>query len=581
MVAALAALCTNACQTSQTQGIGAGTEIENKNTIIGVSTNRDPTELPNSALGGYLAGRHARNLFDAWAASVFFDRALQADRDNPRLVARTLSAMVGDHQMTQAVSLANRLISMRGSDPIALLVVSAELVRTGEFGKSREHLSSLPKTGFYPYLKSLLVAWTHAGEGDGTAALEKLRFLTASSNFSVTHDYHASLIADSLGIVEAADQTYSSAVNNVRGPSLRSVLAAGSFYERHGRDDDARNLYESFPTGGPETAAIDSALIRLRSGAKATPTVSNAKEGYAEALYELGRSFFRDRAYEPALMYTQLALHVRPKLDVAKILLADIYSATEHYAEAVETFREVAPGSPFLWSARIRLASALNQVGRLDEASKELRKLAAERLERADPLMALADFLRAEERYEDAASVYDEAIERIGEVEPHHWTMFYARGMSLERMGEWSRAESDLLYALELQPDQPLVLNYLGYSWVEIGIKLPEARSMIEKAVAQRPNDGYIVDSLGWVLYQLEEFGAALVHLERAVELRPNDPVITDHYGDVLWRIGRHSEARFQWRRALSFEPDSDLLESIQKKLKRETPDKLRASGES
>ena len=136
-------------------------------------------------------------------------------------------------------------------------------------------------------------------------------------------------------------------------------------------------------------------------------------------------------------------------------------------------------------------------------------------------------------------------------------------------------------HALELQPDQPLVLNYLGYSWVEIGTRLPEARSMIEKAVAQRPNDGYIVASLGWVLYQLEDFRAALIHLERAVELRPNDPVITDHYGDVLWRIGRHSEARFQWRRALSFDPDDNLLESVEKKLERETPGKLRASGKS
>ena len=581
MVAALAVLCTNACQTSQTQESRVGATIENKENTVAFAAKQDPAELPNSALGGYLAGRQARNLFDAWAASVFFDRALQADRNNPKLLARTLSAMVGDRQMTQGLSLANRLISMQTSNPTALLVTSAELVRTGDFGEARQHLSSLPTTGFYPYLKSLLVAWTHAGEGDGITALEKLRFLTASSNFSVIHDYHASLIADCLGLVDLADQTYGSTVSNVRGPSLRSVLAAGSFYERHGRVNDARKLYETFPSAGPETAALDSALTRLRSGTKAAPTVSNAKEGFAEALYELGSSFFRDRAYEPALMYTQLALHVRPKLDIAKILLADIYSATEHYAEAVSTFREVAPESPFLWSARIRLANALNRVGKLDEASKELRELAAERLERADPLMALADFLRAEERYKDAVSVYDEAIERIGAIEPHHWTMFYARGMSLERIGQWSRAESDLLHALELQPDQPLVLNYLGYSWVEIGIRLPEARSMIEKAVAQRPNDGYIVDSLGWVLYQLEEFGDALVHLERAVELRPNDPVITDHYGDVLWRMGRHSEARFQWRRALSFNPDSKLLESIEKKLERETPDKLQASGDS
>jgi Flp pilus assembly protein TadD len=207
--------------------------------------------------------------------------------------------------------------------------------------------------------------------------------------------------------------------------------------------------------------------------------------------------------------------------------------------------------------------------------------LAAERLERADPLMTLADLLRAEERYQDAVSVYDEAIARIATIEQHHWTVFYARGMSLERSGQWPRAESDLLRALELQPDQPLVLNYLGYSWVDMGVRLAEARSMIERAVAQRPNDGYIVDSLGWVLYQLEDFEAALVHLERAVELRPNDPVITDHYGDALWRIGRHSEARFQWRRALSLDPDANLAESVEEKLERDKPDELRTTDKS
>ena len=153
--------------------------------------------------------------------------------------------------------------------------------------------------------------------------------------------------------------------------------------------------------------------------------------------------------------------------------------------------------------------------------------------------------------------------------------------MSLERIGQWPRAESDLLRALELQPDQPLVLNYLGYSWVDMGMRLSEARSMIERAVAQRPNDGYIVDSLGWVLYQLEDFEAALVHLERAVELRPNDPVITDHYADALWQTGRHSEARFQWRRALSLDPDPNLAESVEKKLQRDLPDKLRATNKS
>ena len=147
--------------------------------------------------------------------------------------------------------------------------------------------------------------------------------------------------------------------------------------------------------------------------------------------------------------------------------------------------------------------------------------------------------------------------------------------MSLERNGDWDQAELDFLQALRLQPDQPLVLNYLGYSWVEQGTKLAEAKSMIQRAVEQRPNDGYIVDSLGWVLYRLQEFEAALVHLERAVELRPDDPVINDHYGDALWAMGRHSEAKFQWLRALSLDPEKNLQESVQKKLRRPNPNKV------
>ena len=220
------------------------------------------------------------------------------------------------------------------------------------------------------------------------------------------------------------------------------------------------------------------------------------------------------------------------------------------------------------------MANSLEESGRTKEARSELRELATQQLTRIEPLLALADILRIQEEYNDAIVVYDEAISRVDPIETRHWSIFYARGMSLERNGNWERAELDFLQALRLQPDHPLVLNYLGYSWVEQGTKLIEAKSMIQRAVQQRPNDGYIVDSLGWVLYRLQEFEAALVHLERAVELRPDDPVINDHYGDALWAIGRHSEAKFQWLRALSLDPEKKLQESVQKKLKRPNPKK-------
>ena len=172
-----------------------------------------------------------------------------------------------------------------------------------------------------------------------------------------------------------------------------------------------------------------------------------------------------------------------------------------------------------------------------------------------------------EKRYEEAAEAYDRALARIPTLETRHWPLLYARGMSLERSDNWERAEGDFLRALELEPDQPLVLNYLGYSWIEMGRNYARARGMIEKAVKQRPNDGYIVDSLGWVLYRLGEYGEAVVQLERAASLRPGDPVILDHFGDALWRVGRRNEARFQWLRALSFEPEPELETALRGKL--------------
>lgn len=148
-----------------------------------------------------------------------------------------------------------------------------------------------------------------------------------------------------------------------------------------------------------------------------------------------------------------------------------------------------------------------------------------------------------------------------------NWVLFYQRGICYERSGEWAKAEADFFLALDMEPDQPLVLNYLGYSWLEMGLNYQEALDMIRRAVAARPSDGYIVDSLGWGYYRIGDFENAVKELERAVELRPVDAVINDHFGDALWRVGRKREAEFQWRRALSFDPEEKDAKRILRKL--------------
>jgi Flp pilus assembly protein TadD len=180
----------------------------------------------------------------------------------------------------------------------------------------------------------------------------------------------------------------------------------------------------------------------------------------------------------------------------------------------------------------------------------------------------LGDALRNKKRFEDAGAAYNEAIERATAMGlPDRWALFYDRGVAYERAGKWKEAEADLEHALELKPDQPLILNYLGYSWVDKGVKLDQGLKMVEKAVELRPEDGYIVDSLGWAHYRLGDYKAAVEHLERAVELVPSDPTINDHLGDAYWRSGRFVEARYQWRRALQFGPDRDDIHPIEVKL--------------
>ena len=236
--------------------------------------------------------------------------------------------------------------------------------------------------------------------------------------------------------------------------------------------------------------------------------------------------------------------------------------------ESNAVYRSLKPESPYAWTARLRVAANLDRVDRTDEAIALLATMGQERPDRPEPYINLGDIQRNHERFEEAVKAYDEAVKRIGALERRHWSLLYTRGIALERSQQWQRAEADFLAALEFEPEQPYVLNYLGYSWVDQGLHLERAQKMIERAVELRPNDGYVVDSLGWVLYRLGKFAGAVRELERAIELRPEDPIINDHLGDAYWRVGRRQEARFQWQRSLSLDPEDDLLSILKDKIK-------------
>jgi len=272
---------------------------------------------------------------------------------------------------------------------------------------------------------------------------------------------------------------------------------------------------------------------------------------------------------------------LRPHLAVAQLLLADLLTADDKPQQSLAILTAIPANSRYAWSAQLRVAANLESLGHIDEAVAQLQAMAAQHPDRASAEIQLGDLLRGQKRFVEAAGAYSEAARRLKAAgSPPHWALYYSRGIAYERSGQWSLAEADLEHALELKPDQPLVLNYLGYSWIDRGEKLKRGLKMIEKAVSLRPEDGYIVDSLGWAHYKLGDYAGAISYLEKALELVPDDPTINDHLGDAYWKSGRTLEARYQWRQALAFKPDKEDVKPIEAKLESGLPSTVaRRSG--
>ena len=539
-----------------------------------------PAEV-DSPFGSYLAGRLARLDSDLAAAAHYFSRALAEDPENAELLRQTYLAFHAEGRMKEAVALARRLVELKPTEPFAGMTLALESVRNGDLDAASARLEGLSKRGYNALLVPLITAWTLAGQERFDDAREVLTGLDKSEVFEVFRDYHAALIDDIAGNTVDAEQAYRSSLEAQTRSNFRVVAALGSFLERDGRPQAALELYESYQDENPNSVGFEPAVARLAAGDLPKRLVGNAREGAAETLFGVASTLYRENALGVALLYARAALHLRADLDVAHVLLGEILEAKQRPAEAIVAYRAIPWSSPLSWMVRQRIATNLDELDRTEEAVDELRKLAAERPDRADALTALGDLLRFKERWAEAVEAYDQALARIEVLEKRHWRALYARGIALERSKEWPRAERDFLKALDLEPDQPYVLNYLGYSWVDKGVNLARALEMIERAVELRPSDGYIMDSLGWAFYRLERFDDAVNRLEQAVELRPEDPTINDHLGDAYWRVGRRVEARFQWRRALGFEPEeAETVAEIQAKLLNGlTPDAVADGG--
>ncbi len=521
-----------------------------------------------SSAGQYLAARIAMSEHDTQAAAQGFDKALAFDPDNVELLTRAFVLMAAEGRMERAAELAKRLLTFDPEAANAAFVLAVQEAKRGNYAAAEKLLTPLPRRGLSSFMVPLLMGWSLAAQNKTAAALEALKPMREMAALAPLHDFHAGLINDLAGLSDEAHRHYANAMAGPAGLTLRGVRVVGAFYARTGRVALAKSLFERYRGENPDTALLDPMLGGTVEPPADRP-IKTALEGMAEAFFGAAGSLRQANAPDMALMLARLGEMLQGDSPLSKLQIGGLLEDMGRLDDANQLYGAIPQSDPLGWPVRVRMAENLNRLKKTGEAIQLLEQLAREKTDRSDPLISLGDVLRAEKRWPEAAHAYDRAIQRTPKIEKRHWGLLYARGIAYERDKQWQKAEADFQRALQLEPEQPFVLNYLGYSWVEQGVHLDKARAMIEKAVALRPTDGYIIDSLGWVLYRLGDLKGAAKQLERAVELRPEDPTINDHLGDVYWKIGRKLEAKFQWQHALSLNPEPDQVNGIKAKIEK------------
>lgn len=525
-----------------------------------------PADVDVNLAGSYLAARLASSERDTDAAVIYLRNLLKLDSRNEDIVERTFFVTLLDGQVDESMKLAQRLVKVDRTHRIARLALAIRSIKKSQYKTARTNLSLSVRGPIGDLTSSLLAAWTLYGSGNPKAGVELLDALKGPDWYVPLKTLHAGLILDAAGFKKEAGERLEEVVK-MDGGSLRTVDAYARWASRNIGPEAALEAYKTFHERFPDDPVVAQAEAVLKAGKTMPPLVRTAQEGSAEVLYDLGSILGRQGAEDLALVYLQLSIWLDPEHDAAKLTLANLYEQLKQPLKAIGAYESIRGASPLKRDAEVRLAINLDAADRFAEARQHLEKLIAADPKDAGAMEALGAIYQKRKMFAECAKSYGNAIALLGEPTKANWPVFYFRGICAERSKDWPQAEADLKKALELNPDQPLVLNYLGYSWVDQGIHLDEGLDMIRKAVTLRPDDGPIVDSLGWAYYRLGRYEEAVTELERAVELLPQDPILNDHLGDAYWKVGRRLEAGFQWAHARDLKPDPEDLERIKAKI--------------
>lgn len=524
----------------------------------------------DSLLGSYLAGRLARSVRDNEAAAEYYREALEKDPGSTQILEEAFQLKVVTGDFDEALKLAKKLAEDSSDFKIASLFLGIDAFNNGKYDEAESYFISAGNGPIIELTARLARAWMALDQGLTQHALQIIDDVKSpqTPGAEQIEQINRALIADIGGMPKTATKIYEKLYK--ANPSNIRLAASYARHAAHAGDIKlARKILKPHlaeQTPNPLAAEI---VELLDAGATLALATDNAKDGMAEVFQSVGEALGGDRVIDAGQIYLQLALFTKPELPLAHYALAELYDQAGNYRLAAETFAKLPKSSSFWLNAQLRYAYALNALQSNDKAKEVLKQLIEAYPDDMRPYYTMGNILRNSQEFAEGVGYFTKAIERLGKEEPSHWSIYYARGVCYERTKQWKLAEKDLSKALKLDPDQELVMNYLGYSWVDQNQNLDKAMRLIERAVEKKPRDGYFVDSLGWAFYRLNDYEEAVKHLERAVELKPGDSVINDHLGDAYWKVGRRLEATYQWNQALGLDPEPAEEAKIKEKLEK------------
>ena len=532
---------------------------------------RRQEKRPDNVYGAYLAGRvaHMRQNFNM--AADYYIKSLNLGTQSEDLVSNVYLLLASEGRIKESAEYALKAHENGDKSNLISFVLMTEDMAQNNFDQAFNHSLLIEDKPFKDTILPLFQAWILAAQNKRQEAFETLDKLKKEKSLLPLYHLHRGMLGDYFDDdKDAVLQDYEYIVNDEKMPlSFRSLQVIGNFYLRAGLKEKIVDLAQKYSDQNNKAPMMEALVDSFKNAdeKKLKKYIDTPQKGFAEAMFNVG-TIFRGYQNEAAQLFMALVLYLNPDFEVARISLADLYEQAHRYQKATDEYLKIEVWSPVYFIAQMKAASDYAELKQDEKALKILEDLLKKYPKNNQLTFRLGELNRSMERYEESVSFYQKTLDGLPLYDTDRWLIYYALGISFEREKKWNEAEDAFKNALELSGRHPLVLNYLGYLWIERGINTNEALFMIFEAHRKNSEDGHIIDSLGWALYKMGKYDEAVKVLERASEYLPANAVVFDHLGDAYWQAGRKNEARFQWRHALSATQDKDDVDQQTIRLK-------------